>query len=394
MFHARIAYRNKELIKYFSLQQDGIVMRNKAVSLILGLTFVALIISCREKGSEWKGTVEEVDGVVVVNNPDVPIYDSDVFYLEEDLFIGESSRDEYIFSNIRGITVDDLSNIFVLDVKEANVKVFNAEGDYSRTISKKGEGPGELSMPYTISITSDTELMIQDVMNRRLSFFSLEGDFLRHVSTAKVNLGRCCFDHNGDIIGIIFGGEEDKFNYEVKKLGPDCAVLKTFTSTPPVNRGIIRPFAPRPLLIFGLQSTVIFAYPEDYTIHIFDNEGNEIKRIHKEYKPVTVIQEHIDDMKERLKNLPDTLKLEMSPHYAAFLHLSMDEENRLFVNTYENIESELAPTYEVLDSDGRYIVKIEIPAQPVLWKGGKLYTIEEDEEGYQIVKRYKVTWNY
>ncbi len=28
-----------------------------------------------------------------------------------------------------------------------------------------------------------------------------------------------------------------------------------------------------------------------------------------------------------------------------------------------------------------------------VWKKGKLYTIERDEEGYQYVKRYKVNWN-
>jgi hypothetical protein len=30
---------------------------------------------------------------------------------------------------------------------------------------------------------------------------------------------------------------------------------------------------------------------------------------------------------------------------------------------------------------------------PGLFKKGKLYTIEEDEEGYRVVKRYKVKWN-
>ena len=29
-----------------------------------------------------------------------------------------------------------------------------------------------------------------------------------------------------------------------------------------------------------------------------------------------------------------------------------------------------------------------------VWKKQKLYTIEEDEEGYQVVKRYKVNWKY
>lgn len=81
-----------------------------------------------------------------MNNPDVPIYEREVFQLQEELSIGESISDEYIFSEIEGGAVDDLENIFVLDAKEANVKVFNDEGDYLRTFSKKGEEPGELSM--------------------------------------------------------------------------------------------------------------------------------------------------------------------------------------------------------------------------------------------------------
>ena len=31
---------------------------------------------------------------------------------------------------------------------------------------------------------------------------------------------------------------------------------------------------------------------------------------------------------------------------------------------------------------------------PQVWKKGKLYTIEYDEEGFELIKRYKVTWNY
>jgi hypothetical protein len=39
-------------------------------------------------------------------------------------------------------------------------------------------------------------------------------------------------------------------------------------------------------------------------------------------------------------------------------------------------------------------VKIPLKTRPYVLKKRKLYTIEEDEEGYQIVKRYKVTWKH
>lgn len=37
--------------------------------------------------------------------------------------------------------------------------------------------------------------------------------------------------------------------------------------------------------------------------------------------------------------------------------------------------------------DGVTVVK-----NPIVCKKNRLYAIEEDEEGYQVVKRYKVTW--
>ncbi len=45
------------------------------------------------------------------------------------------------------------------------------------------------------------------------------------------------------------------------------------------------------------------------------------------------------------------------------------------------------------DPEGKYIAKVLFNINsPLFFKKGKLYTIEEDEDGYQYVKRYKVTW--
>jgi hypothetical protein len=44
--------------------------------------------------------------------------------------------------------------------------------------------------------------------------------------------------------------------------------------------------------------------------------------------------------------------------------------------------------------DGVTVAKIPLEFQPQAFKKSKLYTIEEDEEGYQYAKRYKVTWRY
>ena len=47
---------------------------------------------------------------------------------------------------------------------------------------------------------------------------------------------------------------------------------------------------------------------------------------------------------------------------------------------------------DVFDPDGKYIAKISLKSRPYVIKKSKLYTIEEDEEGYQLVKRYRISW--
>jgi len=86
------------------------------------------------------------------------------------------------------------------------------------------------------------------------------------------------------------------------------------------------------------------------------------------------------------------MKLETLKCHPAYQDLTVDDEGRIFVQTWEKNKDSAAFYFDVFDSDGRYIAKIPMKFQPNIWKKGKLYSIEEDEEGYQVVKRYKVTW--
>ena len=82
--------------------------KTKLISIVICLSVFMTLVSCQKQKAEWKGTIEEVDGVTVVKNPKDPIYDENVFSLEEELTIGEDEeREEYMFSRIRDIEVDD-----------------------------------------------------------------------------------------------------------------------------------------------------------------------------------------------------------------------------------------------------------------------------------------------
>lgn len=101
-----------------------------------------------------------------------------------------------------------------------------------------------------------------------------------------------------------------------------------------------------------------------------------------------------EEIKEATEGLPPELKLSIPKYHSAYRWFSADNEGRIFVMTQERVEDGEGYYCDVFDSEGKYIVKIPLKVRPRFWKKNKLYTIEEDEDGYQFVKRYKVTWKY
>ena len=83
----------------------------------------------------------------------------------------------------------------------------------------------------------------------------------------------------------------------------------------------------------------------------------------------------------------------MPRHHPAFRFFTADDEGRIYVGTREKPENGEGYVYDIFDKEGKYIAKVVFPFRPQVWKKGKVYTIEEDEEGFQMVRRYKVTWN-
>lgn len=370
-------------------------MRLKAI-FTLGIllpVFSALIISCSQQNTKWRGTIEEVDGVTIVKNPKEPIYDEDVFVLEEELSIGEAEgREEYMFSRIRSVAVDDEERIYILDTTEAHVKVFDQKGKYIRTIGRDGQGPGEFQSPLVLSITSQNELVVEDFTNR-LSFFSLEGEFKRNLLTAKTGALGIDMDSEGNIIATVIVREKENPRYEIKKFDSELNYLHSLGSSPlpSVTRNGFNPFMPSIRSDINYNDQIVTGYPEKYEIEIFDKSGNMIRKIIKDYDPIEISEE---EKKEATESMPPDIKLTIPRYHAAYRWLITDDEGRIFVRTFERVVNGEDYYHDIFDEEGRYIAKIPLGFFPRIWKNKKLYTIEEDEEGYQYVKRYKVTWKF
>jgi hypothetical protein len=353
-------------------------------------------ISCGQQKSDWQGTITEENGISVVKNPKMPIYGEDVFVLEEELSIGEAEgREEYMFSEVASIASDNKERIYVLDYKENNVTVYDRDGEYVNQFGEQGQGPGEFFLPRSVIITNQDEILVQNF--RSFDLFSMDGVFTRSISTAKYSLATSDLDTEGNIISTDIVRDDENPRYELKKFDPDMNHLHSLGSSPLPNsaRDGFNPLFPvfRWALTNGNQ--IVFGYMKEYELKIFNPDGSLARKILRDYEPVKVTQKDID---ERLQgeNLPPQLKATMviPEYHCPFRWIIADDEGRIFVMTYERVEDGEGDYYDVFDNQGKFIVKVPLKARPLSLKNGKLYTVEEDEDGYQYVKRYKVTWNY
>jgi hypothetical protein len=363
------------------------------ISILLFLLIFFMFVSCGKKEAKWKGTIEEEDGIVVVKNPKEPILGEDVFNLEEELSIPElEGKDESMFSQIRGIAVDEQERIYILDIKEGHIKVFDSLGNYVNTIGKKGQGPGEMQYPAFISITPRNEIVIEDPAVRRLTLYSLEGEYLKNISTAGGLVVKVKIDSLGNVIGTMAVREEDNLCYELVKCDPELNKLFTIGTSPLPKPGKYNPFMPMMVWALADNDRIVFGYPEEYEIKILDAEGKAEMRILRNYDPVAVTEEEIEEIKKERKGSPDNRELDMASHHPAYRWIIVDDVNNLWVRTWEKPPIGEGFYYDVFDIEGKYIAKVPLEQTPLVFKKGKLYTVEEDEEGFQVVKRYKVNW--
>jgi hypothetical protein len=61
-----------------------------------------------------------------------------------------------VFGDVRGIEADAAGEIYVLDYQAAEVRVFSPEGQHVRTLSRRGEGPGEIGASNGFVLAGDT----------------------------------------------------------------------------------------------------------------------------------------------------------------------------------------------------------------------------------------------
>lgn len=342
--------------------------------------------------------IKTTNGVQIVSNSKKPAPPKGVptkLRLEPDLSFGESSAPEETFSEIISVAVDSDENVFILDYKETQVKVFNRSAKLLRTFGKKGQGPGEFSRPLGIFISPNGEVFIEDSPNRRLAVFTREGKFLRNIaapwSSRPVNF---VMDSRGNLIGRDMTMTGNNFSLQIKKYTPELRPVLIFESAEFKNPLIsgINIFENMPLYKIDPRDRLYLGSSKDYEFKVYAPNGTLLRRIVKAYDPVENPEAKKKETPLKGLGINIKLKFETPKYYPPYLYFTLDEESRLIVQLTRKNKVEKKMLFDVFDAEGRYLAEIPLKIMPFLWKNKKLYAIEETEDGYPMLKRYRVYW--
>jgi sugar lactone lactonase YvrE len=82
------------------------------------------------------------------------------------------------FGQPHSAAVDHDGNLYVTDMLNCRVEVFDADGNFVRTWGKNNDGPGNFGRPKGIAVDSDGHIWVVDQLLDRVSIFDNQGDLL------------------------------------------------------------------------------------------------------------------------------------------------------------------------------------------------------------------------
>lgn len=382
-------------------------MRSKSVFLALLILLVSTMayVACGRQKLEWKGTITEKNGVVIVKNPKEPLYRNSEFNIVQDLKIGQKAgKPEYMFSQITSLEVDAKGNIYAAESKENHIRVFDEKGVHLRTVGQPGQGPGEFTFPRHVHVNPAGEIMATDEASRSVKVFSPDGNYLRQYLLKTFYPMEMDYG-GGDVFYIMdFSMEPPGFQLFRLDSRTEESIQLAVWEIPKMSRMTVF----EPIMSFNVMpdDRLLYGCPtEGYAIQIFSSLGRLERKIFKDWEPQPIraeVKEAIlNDVKKRFPS--SQVQLEFPRSYPPYRVVKSDDLGHIIVHVYSEYAADpsqkVESLFDIFDTEGRYQASFTYPfktliEKPMLWRGGKFYTVEQDEDGFLYIVRYAADFNF
>lgn len=303
------------------------------------------------------------------------------------------------FADVRGLAVDDLERVWVLDTQAAELRVFDREGAFVRRVGSQGEGPGEFTYPNGVAAGPDGNMYVFDPRVGRISVFDTTGRYLeghRRVSGGYGFLWRGGFADDGTLF-------DHRVQVGIVELGPDMAVRDTIESParpdeedPPFFSGPNRqggrtvmsvPYLGQPTWEVGPEGNIWTTATRPYRFEVVSTDADTVRVVERAHTPVQVSSSERDSVEARVREryAPSAdLDLSRIPGTKPALEeFFFDPEGNLWARPYMPGDS-TGRALDVFDPDGRFLGRVQVPVKLRRWpepvvRDGWLWGVTLDE---------------
>ncbi len=365
-----------------------------AVFVILILT----LLSCGKE--EYQVEIRYEGDLKYIINPEAPKFQDPGYEFDPVLTIGlEDGDDNYLFSRIRDVKVDEQGNIYILDQRNYRIQVFNENGEYSLTIGKKGQGPGEFMMCLSIDLDDEGRIYAMNYRPARILCFKKDGTYERDISLGTPMLMEI-FHRNGKFIVALTEFREnmvpDKSTFIINMHSVDLQGNLIYKIGPydnvksrRIDKSLISLWTdPDTKWTVDQNGRVYIGYSDKYEIDVYDTEGKLNFKIIRKCKPTELTER---DIREDLEGLAEAMrpKVKMPEFKPYFYYMVTDEEDNLWVQRYGRDDNDNYE-FDIFNSEGIYLRYLKLPVKPEYFKNGFMYAITETEGGFPSVTKYKI----
>jgi len=390
-----------------SRKKEGV----KKVLLFFAIFAVLPWPACK-KSPESTAKIEVIDGIEYIHNTKTPLHPDRTVAFEEELSIGPQDEEgNIVLSRPVWYVVDEREFIYICDIQDLWIKVFDPEGRLVRTIGRKGSGPGEFQSIGEIALVPDARLLVLDWEAHRVSLFGTDGTFIRShqfsgwsydvfVTTGTMYarderifgpetqlLIKAC-DFSGDEV-FSYGKFEPHHSLEINEAGRRFSVS--------------RPFDVRSIMAGDQKNAWLYhCFNNRFLIDVYNQNGKLFRKIERPYELVPVKAEDKKRYLDGFSNDSETdlalieKNIEMPDAKTVTDRMVADDLGRLWVETNEEKEEQgrVLTAYDIFNEDGFYEARVWLANDPGLFAKGKMYARETDEEtGYRFYKRYRIIWS-
>ncbi len=403
-----------------------------AVPVLLTCALTTSLCSC-DTESPMGGPTRQThpNGAVFVRHPDLPAIDSvgpEVAQAHVDLQFGsvDGTDPNLTFGAIRVEAASD-GTIYVLDQQAAEVRVFDSDGGYLRTIVRRGEGPGEIGGANGIFLSGDTLLWINDTRQWTIIGVDTDGNEIRRFTKPVMSVTSTwtgVFDDRGRYwrevshsdnepgfpppAGLTsWTGRHYYKSYDLSsgaidsvQLGETRLQIYSY-STPDVPFGFL-PLRFEPFEMIAVNPAGGFwrARNTSYRIARTGEGGDTLVVIEAGLpeEPVTdadrsaYVESIVEDRPELRREAEEVAAL--MPDVKPMLEwIFVDDEHRLWV---QRVAPEDGPAfYDLFSGDGDYLGSVRLAfaaAGPLVIRHGHIYTWIEDDLDVPYVVRSPLSW--